>query len=41
MNLYKIRWMAEEHYSIKSVASRLHITERMAAQLARKLKIRK
>ena len=31
----------EEHFSIKATAERLHITERMAAQLARKLKVRK
>ena len=31
----------EEHFSIKSTAQRLHITEKMAAQLARKLKLRK
>lgn len=32
---------AEEDFSIKNTAERLHITERYAAQLARKLKIRK
>lgn len=32
---------AEEGFSIKKTAERLHITERTAAQLARKLKIRK
>lgn len=31
----------EEHFSIKSTAQRLHITERQVAQLARKLKVRK
>ena len=31
----------EEHFSIKNTAERLHITERLAAQLARKLKVRK
>ena len=35
------RVFGEEHFSIKNTAERLHITERMAAQLARKLKIRK
>lgn len=32
---------AEESFSIKKTAERLHITERTTAQLARKLKIRK
>ena len=32
---------AEERFSVKLTAQRLHITEKMAAQLARKLKIRK
>ena len=32
---------AEEHFSVKLTAQWLHITEKMAAQLARKLKIRK
>ena len=32
---------AEEGFSIKKTSERLHITERTAAQLARKLKIRK
>ena len=31
----------EEHFSIKDTAERLHITEKLAAQLARKLKVRK
>ena len=31
----------EEHFSIKLTAQRLHITERIAAQLARKLKLKK
>lgn len=31
----------EEHFSVKKTTERLHITERMAAQLARKLKVRK
>lgn len=31
----------EEHFSIKAVAERLHIDERIAAQLVRKLKLRK
>ena len=31
----------EEHFNIKKVAERLHITEKLAAQLARKLKVRK
>ena len=35
------RIFGEEHFSIKATAERLHITERMAAQLARKLKVRK
>lgn len=35
------RVFGEEHFSIKNTAERLHITERMAAQLARKLKLRK
>lgn len=32
---------AEEGFSIKQTAQRLHITEKLAAQLARKLKVRK
>lgn len=35
------RIFGEEGFSIKNTAERLHITERMAAQLARKLKVRK
>ena len=35
------RIFAEEGFSIKNTAERLHIQERMAAQLARKLKVRK
>lgn len=35
------RIFGEEHFSIKNTAERLHITERMCAQLARKLKVRK
>ena len=35
------RVFGEEHFSIKNTAERLHITERMAAQLVRKLKLRK
>jgi predicted methyltransferase len=35
------RIYGEEHFNIKAVAERLHITERMAAQLARKLKVKK
>lgn len=35
------RVFGEEHFSIKNTAERLHITERMAARLARKLKLRK
>ena len=31
----------EEHYNLKSIAQRLHITEKLTAQLMRKLKIRK
>ena len=31
----------EEHFSIKLTAQRLHITEKMTAQLARKLKLKK
>lgn len=31
----------EEHFNLKTVSERLHITERQAAQLARKLKVRK
>lgn len=35
------RIFIEEHFSIKNTAERLHITERLAAQLARKLKMKK
>lgn len=35
------RIYGEEHFSLKATADRLHITERLAAQLARKLKVRK
>ena len=35
------RVVGEEHFSIKNTAKRLHITEKLAAQLARKLKLRK
>ena len=35
------RIYGEEGFSIKKTAQRLHITERLAAQLARKLKVRK
>lgn len=35
------RVFGEEHFSIKNTAERLHITEKLAAQLARKLKVRK
>ena len=31
----------EEHYNLKAIAQRLHITEKLTAQLMRKLKIRK
>lgn len=31
----------EEHYNLKNIAQRLHITEKLTAQLMRKLKIRK
>lgn len=30
-----------EHFSIKATVQRLHTTERIAAQFARKLKVRK
>ena len=35
------RIYGEEHFNLKAVAERLHITERMVAQLARKVKVRK
>ena len=31
----------EEHYNLKSISQRLHISEKLTAQLMRKLKIRK
>ncbi len=37
---FKQIW-GEEHFSVKNVAQRLHIDERTAAQIARKLKLRK
>lgn len=35
------RVFGEEHFSIKATAQRLHITDKLAAQLARKLKLKK
>ena len=32
---------AEEGFSVKKTAERLHITEKLSAQLARKLKLKK
>lgn len=37
---FKQIW-GEEHFSVKAVAERLHISERQVAQLVRKLKLRK
>lgn len=37
---FKQIW-GEEHFNLKAVAERLHITERQCAQIVRKLKLRK